>query len=229
MKPHSIWIGYDHRQPISYTVLQSSIIRRTTEPVSISPLILKTLPLSRQGLTPFTFSRFLVPYLCNYEGWALFLDIDILLMDDISKLFKLKDEKYAVMVSKNDHKFEWASVILFNCGHPANKMLTPEYIETAKALHAIQWCPDDAIGDLPRYWNHLVGYDAPRTDASLVHYTQGVPAYPETRTSEYAKEWQDESKMTQSTMPWVSLMSNSVHATVHDGKIVPKFTVPHAA
>ena len=119
-----IFIGYDGRQPISYTVLQSSIIRRTSEPVSIAPLVLKTLPIKRQGLTPFTFSRFLVPHLCHYEGWALFLDIDILLLDDISKLFRLADDKYAIMVSKNEHKFEWASVMLFNCGHPANKSLT---------------------------------------------------------------------------------------------------------
>ena len=226
---NKVFIGYDHRQPVSYTVLQSSIIRRTTEPVTISPLILRTMPLKRQGLTPFTFSRFMVPYLCNYEGWALFLDIDIILMDDISKLFKLADDRFAVMVSKNEHKFEWASVILFNCGHPANKVLTPEYIETAKALHSIQWVEPSLVGDLPREWNHLVGYDKPREDAKLVHYTQGVPVFPETQTSEYANEWMEELKMCNSSMPWVHLMGNSVHAAVKDGKLVPKFTVSHAA
>lgn len=226
---HKIFIGYDQRQPVSYTVLQSSIIRRTTEPVTIAPLILKTMPLKRQGLTPFTFSRFMVPYLCNYEGWALFLDIDILLLDDISKLFKLADDKYAVMVSKNEHKFEWASVILYNCGHPANRSLTPDYIETAQGLHGINWLGQDLVGDLPREWNHLVGYDKPRTDAKLVHYTQGVPVFPETQTSEYAKEWHDEMRMANSAMPWTHLMGNSVHATVKDGKLVPKFTVSNAA
>lgn len=220
-----IMIGYDHRQPVSYNVLQNSIVRHCSEPVSITPLVLKTLPLKRQGLTPFTFSRFLVPYLCNYEGWALFLDLDMLLREDIAKLFATKDDKYAVMVSKNEHRFEWASAILFNCAHPANKILTPAYIETAKGLHGIEWCDPDLVGDLPRHWNHLVGYDAPRADASLVHYTQGIPAFAETAASEYAKDWNDEAKRMNSTMPWVSLMGNSVHAAMKDGKLVPKFTV----
>ena len=219
-----IFIGYDHRQPISYNVLQSSIIRRTTEPVSISPLILNTLPITRQGLTPFTFSRFMVPYLCNYEGWALFLDIDMLVLSDISELFKCADDKYSVMVSKNEHKFEWASAILFNCSKC--KELTPDYVQTAKGLHSISWLKDEQIGDLPREWNHLVGYDKKRPDAKLAHYTQGIPAFPETETSEYANEWMEEAKFCQSSMSWVYLMGNSVHATLNkDGNLVPKFTV----
>lgn len=220
-----VFIGYDHRQPVSYNVLQSSIIRQSTEPVSITPLVLKTLPLRRQGLTPFTFSRFLVPWLCNYEGWALFLDLDMLLLDDIAKLFALKDERYAVMVSKNEHRFEWASAILFNCGHPANKILTPSFIETASGLHGIEWCDPDLVGDFDRSWNHLCGYDNPRPDARLAHYTQGIPAFPETQTSEYAQEWKEEARRMNSSMPWITLMGNSVHATIKDGKLVPKFTV----
>lgn len=219
-----IFIGYDHRQPISYNVLQSSIIRRTTKPVSISPLILRTLPITRQGLTPFTFSRFMVPYLCNYEGWALFLDIDMLVLGDISELFDLADDKYSAMVSKNEHKFEWASAILFNCSKC--KVLTPEYVQKANNLHSINWLSEHQIGDIPREWNHLVGYDKPRPDAKLAHYTQGIPAFQETETSEYAKEWREELQFCNSTIPWLNLMGNSVHATKNsDGKIVPKFTV----
>lgn len=224
-----IFIGYDHRQPVSYNVLHHSILRHATEPVSITPLSLKALPLKRQGLTPFTFSRFLVPWLCDYQGWALFLDIDMLLRDDISKLFKLADDKYAVMVSKNEHTFEWASAMLFNCAHDENKVLTPEYIEIAEKLHGIHWVRDrNVIGDLPREWNHLVGYDTPRDDAKLVHYTQGVPYFPETKESEYAKDWNGEFKLMSSSMPWVSLMGNSVHAANVDGRLVPKFTVKQA-
>lgn len=218
-----VFIGYDHRQPVSYNVLQQSIFRQSSKPVSITALVLEQLPIERDGLTPFTFSRFLVPYLCNYEGWALFLDIDILLRDDISKLFDYADDKYAVMVSKNDKKFEWASVILFNCGHKANKVLTPEYIEKANALHQISWVQPEFIGDLPREWNHLVGYDEERKDAKLIHYTQGVPCFPETIDSEYAQEWAEEHQICNRAQPWVTLMGNSVHATVIDGKIMPKY------
>ena len=162
-----IFIGYDPRQPVSFNVLAQSIMVRATKPIAITPLIIQTLPIQRVGLTPFTFTRFLVPYLCDYKGWGLFLDADIILRDDISQLFALRDEKYTVMVSKNEHRFEWASVMLFN--NAKCQILTPDYIEKADRLHQIAWEDETKIGDLPREWNHLVGYDKERTDAKLVH------------------------------------------------------------
>lgn len=216
-----IFIGFDPRQPVSYNVLQQSILSRASKPISITPLIIETLPINRVGLTPFTFTRFLVPYLCNYEGWALFLDIDMLLLDDISKIFDLADDKYAVMVSKNEHRFEWASAMLFNCAKCT--ILTPEYISTADKLHQIAWADESEIGDLPREWNHLVGYDTERQDAKLVHYTQGVPCFPETNDSEYAKHWEEERRFMNCSMPWEHLMGPSIHATTINGKRLPKY------
>ena len=72
-----VFIGYDDRQPVAYNVLQFSIATRSSRPVTITPLIINQLPIKRTGLTPFTFSRFLVPWLCDYQGTALFLDIDM--------------------------------------------------------------------------------------------------------------------------------------------------------
>lgn len=219
-----IFIGYDHRQPIAYNVLQQSIFTRSSKPVAITPLVLPQLPFKREGgLTPFTFSRFLVPYLCDYKGWALFLDIDILLADDISKLFDLADDRYAVMVSKNEIRFEWASVMLFNCGHEANKKLTPKFVEKADRLHQISWCEENEIGDLPREWNHLVGYDKERDDAKLIHYTQGIPCFPETNDCEKANEWHTEHKMMNGAVGWIHLMGNSVHAALVGDKVLPKY------
>ena len=208
--PLRIFIGYDARQILSYTALAQSIVAHSSAPVAITPLVLETLPLKRQGLTPFTFSRFLVPWLCNYEGWALFLDADIALRDDIAKLFALKDERKAVMVAKNKMKFEWASVMLFNCARC--KILTPEYVESANGLHKITWAFEDDIGNLPPEWNHLVGYDEPNPDAKLVHYTQGVPAFPETKDSEHAEAWLKAARMAGHVVSWWELMGNSVHA-----------------
>jgi hypothetical protein len=216
-----VFIGFDHRQPVSYNVLQQSIFTRSSKPVAITPLVITQLPLKRVGLTPFTFSRFLVPYLCDYKGWALFLDIDMLLLDDIAKLFDCADDKYAVMVSKNEKRFEWASAMLFNC--EKCQILTPEYVESAEGLHQIKWAHEEEIGDFPREWNHLVGYDEPRKDAKLVHYTQGVPCFPETQTSEYRDEWYHEHQITNLARPWMELMGNSVHAAEVNGKRVPKF------
>lgn len=218
-----VFPGYDHRQAIGYSVLQHSLFTRSSKPVAITPLVLDQLPLKRQGLTPFTFSRFLVPYLCDYKGWALFLDLDILVLDDIAKLFDLADDKYAIMVSKNPKRFEWASVMLFNCAKC--EILTPEFIETAQGLHTINWVDDSLIGDFPREFNHLVGYDKPRTDAKIIHYTQGLPCHPVTSDSEYAKEWIEEHQRLNTTDNWVNLMGNSVHATTINGERVPKYKV----
>ena len=230
-----VFIGYDPRQAVSYNVCQHSIILRTTCPVSINPLIIETLPIKRQGLTPFTWSRFLVPYLSNFEGISIFLDADIILQSDINELIELLKKKYsneeipAVSVIKGTQKFEWASVMVFNCAHSDNKILTPEYIEnTTENLHKISWTNE--IGEIPKIWNHLVGYDRTCTEegeeykVKLIHYTQGVPAWKETIDCELSEEWQKEREFMNSAINWVDLMGKSVHATtLPDGTIVPKY------
>ena len=225
-QPLRIFIGYDHRQAVAYNVLQFSLSRRGSKPLAITPLVLPSLPMTRQGLTPFTYSRFLVPWLCDFQGWALFLDIDFLALDDVSGLFALADHRYAAMVSKNEKKFEWASMILFNCGHPANRILTPDYVDDpqrCQSPHTLDWLTPELVGAVPGHWNHLVGYDAPRTDAKLVHYTQGMPIYEETSGSEYRDAWLTEHKKSNATSPWQELMAHSVHAgRTADGRIVAK-------
>lgn len=229
MEVLNIFIGFDPRQAISFNVLQSSIAKRSSKPVAIHPLVIEQLPITRQGLTPFTYTRFLVPYICDFKGWSLFLDADILLLDDIAKLFEYKDDSKDVIVCKNAKRFEWASVMLFN--NERCKILTPDFVERSSDLHRIGWAKDEDIGEFPSNWNHLVGYDLPNNDASLIHYTQGVPAFPETQDCEHAEAWRREHQAMNSTIPWVDLMGRSVHSAVVDGKLVPKYKVepPHAA
>ena len=219
-----VFIGYDPRQPISLNVLQHSIYTRASVPVAITPIKLDTIPLNRQGLTPFTFSRFMVPWMCGYKGLALFLDLDMLCLADIEELFQLYDGKSAVMVVKNDKvEFERSSLMLFNC--EKNDTLLPDFIERADGLHGISWVPESMVGALPREWNHCVGYDDPRPDAKLVHYTQGVPCFDETRGCEYSDAWFREHKAMNSAQPWATLMGNSVHASHSTGKPMPKLAV----
>lgn len=203
-----ICIGFDHRQPISFSTLCYSILKHASQPVSITPLILSTLPIKRQGLTPFTFSRFLVPWLCDYKGWALFLDADMLLTSDITKILDYADSSKDVMVCKNPLRFEWSSVMLFNCEKCTK--LTPEFVETEEKLHGLQWA--ESIGEIPGSWNHLVGYDNPNPSPDLIHYTQGVPCFPETRDSEHAELWRGYARESASAITWKELMGNSVHA-----------------
>src|SRR5262245_20677676 len=108
----NIFIGFDPRQQLSYNVLASSITRRASEPIAIHSLKLETLPIKRQGLTPFTFSRFLVPWLMDGKGWGLFLDSDMLCLTDICEIFRRAEREggdKAVYVAKVPARFEWAA------------------------------------------------------------------------------------------------------------------------
>lgn len=208
-----VFIGFDQRQAISFTVAATSLIASTETPLAISPLVYQALPLTRKGLTPFTWTRFLVPWLCNYQGWAAFLDADAFMRGDINDLFRLGDEKHAVMVSDactGNLAFERAAVMLFNCAHPDNRVLTPQFVDTENGLHKIGWTEN--VGTFPGTWNHLVGYMPPDPNAKLVHFTQGVPCWPETVDSEHAPEWHDMAKVAFSAQEWATLMGNSVHA-----------------
>ena len=103
-----IFIGYDPRESIAYHVCSNSIIRNSSCPVSISPLALNILKDYKEthddGSNHFIYSRFLVPHLMKYKGWAIFMDGDMILRDDISKLWNLRDSTKAVMVVKHDYK-----------------------------------------------------------------------------------------------------------------------------
>lgn len=216
-----IFIGYDERQCVAYNVARFSIERRASVPVAITPLRIEALPFDRQGLTRFTYTRFLVPWLCNFEGEALFLDSDFIVLGDVADL--ARPDGFACWVSKNPVRFEWPSLMMFDCAHPANRVLTPDYVAKAEGLHHLSWLAPDQIGDLPREWNHLVGYDPPRPDAKAVHFTQGLPIFPETEGSEYREEWLTEHKAMNSTRPWQETMGNSVHAApTRDGRRVAK-------
>ena len=213
-----VFIGFDPRETVAFHVLSQSIHDRASEPVSITPIMLSQLDglMTRERnplqSTDFSFSRFLTPYLCDFEGWAVFMDCDMLVLDDIAKLWALRDDAYAVQVVKHDHvpeeevkflgatqtKYEkknWSSVMLFNCAKC--QTLTPDYVNTASGLqlHRFQWLnSDDLIGEVPHRWNHLVAYDktVPSGDVSNLHYTIGGPYFEEFKTTDYADEWFDE-------------------------------------
>ncbi len=212
----NVFIGYDPREAVAYNVFTHSIHARASVPVTIAPLMLTALNgiLTRERhplqSTDFSFSRFLTPYLSAYTGWSVFMDGDMLMLDDLARLYTLRDERYAVMVVKHDHvpkedkkfldqpqtpyqKKNWSSVVLFN--NARCRALTPDYVNTASGLelHQFKWLAnDDLIGEIPGRWNHLVGYNPPSRDAALVHYTSGGPYFDEHRDCEYADEWREE-------------------------------------
>lgn len=200
-------MGLDVRQPIAANVAAFSIERRASKPASVTKLILDQLPVKRIGLTQFSISRYLAPHLCGYEGRALFVDADILCRADI---YDLPDTDAAVSVVVNKDPqlaYERPSVMLFNCAKCRD--LTPEYIETGNP-QTLEWA--GSVGELPKEWNHLVGYDQPNPEAKIVHFTQGIPCFPETKDSEFAEEWLAEHRMMNGTVSWAEIMGKSVHA-----------------
>ena len=215
MKSIPIFIGFDPREAIAYHVCANSIIRHSSQPVSITPLALKNLggytETHADGSNQFIYSRFLTPFLTDYSGWAIFMDGDMLLRDDIANLWNLRDDNRAVMVVKHNYQTRmtekylgsrnqnyprknWSSVILWNCGHPKNKTMTPEFIQEASGaqLHRFTWLNDDDIGELPKEWNWLPDEYGANPNAKLLHYTLGTPCFHDFALTPMADEWHRE-------------------------------------
>ncbi len=215
----NIFIGFDPREAVAFHVCTNSIIRQSKSPVSITPLALKNLSgykeMHSDGSNQFIYSRFLVPHLMGYKGWALFIDGDMILREDISKLWELRDDTKAVMCVHHDYKTKaeqkylgsknqnyprknWSSVVLWNCEHPANKTVTPSFIENATGaeLHRFTWLSDDIIGSLPIEWNWLPDEFGENNQAKLLHYTLGTPCFNEYANTPMASEWHKERMLT---------------------------------
>ena len=202
----NIFIGFDPKEIAAYQVCCYSIIKHATQPVSITPLNIRHLGdftnTDYKASTEFAFTRFLVPYLSDYQGHSLFMDCDMLVRADVSELFALADDSEVMCVKhiyepKPEDKFlgttqtsypkkNWSSVMLFN--NEKCKSLSKHYVNTAPglALHQFEWAK--SVGALAPSWNHLVG-EYPPADADIVHFTLGGPYFDDYRDCEYAAEW----------------------------------------
>ena len=228
-----IYIGFDSTQRIASQVCEFSILKRTSIPVMTQHLALGGV--MRNGMyarpswiengqrhdfrdgkpfsTDFSFSRFLVPHLSMFDGWAIFCDGDFLFLDDIAELVSQADPKYAAMVVKHKHnpanepkrkmdgrlqtayrRKNWSSLVLWNCSHPAHRDLTIDAVnrESGQWLHAFSWLNDEQIGELPARWNHLVGVNEPIDNPAGVHFTLGGPWLEQHSKTPFANEWREE-------------------------------------
>jgi len=229
----SVWIGWDPRERAAYGVALSSLQRHLTEFIPVHALAmadlikrgLYTRPTeNRDGLmwdvisdapmsTEHACGRFLTPHLAK-EGWALFMDGDVLVRDDLSKLFDALDPKHAVYCVKHDYepsevrkmdnqvqqayaRKNWSSVMAFNVSHPANNELTIDLINTipGRDLHRFCWLEDKEIGSLHPRWNHLVGVSPETDDVAVAHFTLGLPDMPGWADQSFADEWRAEHQL----------------------------------
>lgn len=209
-EPLRVFIGVDRRQPVALTVAAHSVAKNSSKPVAITPLYLDQLPITRRGLTEFTYSRWLTPWLAGFAGKALFMDADMIVRGDIAELFELGGMN-AVSVMQLQERFEWASLMLFNCG--ACRMLTPEYVQDEKnKLFTLDWAP--YVGRLPLEWNAIVGYNLDpilTSAAKLLHYTRGIPVWEETQGNQEDDYWFKELEHANSTCSYDDLMAKSIH------------------
>ena len=218
MKTLKIFIGYDPKEAVAFHVLSHSLLERSSRPISIMPINLRNLKslYSRQHdqrqSNEFSFSRFLVPYLCNYVGFGVYMDCDMLALGDISTVLNDIDEKHAVSVVKHDYESKvkvkylgnkqysyprknWSSFIVWNCAHQSNNAVNPDFIGEADAatLHRFLWLKDEEIGELSVKWNWLVGeYDNPTEDIKVLHWTLGGPYFDDYSNTEFSDEWRKE-------------------------------------
>jgi hypothetical protein len=208
-----IFIGYDSGEIVAFHTLSHSIHKYSSDPVSITPIKLGELEHvyrrspNKLHSTEFSLSRFLTPWLTGFNGWAIFMDCDMLCRTDIGELMDLRDPHYAVQVVKHDYtpksdskmlgkiqtkydKKNWSSVMLMNCSRCF--ALTPEYVNSATGLelHQFKWLPsDELIGALPIEWNWLVGEYDYNPKAQLAHFTLGGPWWEDYFCCDYADEW----------------------------------------
>jgi hypothetical protein len=216
-----IFIGYDPRQAIAYNVCAHSIASRASKPVSITRLQLNQLPITRRGLTEFTYSRYLPPFLTDYDGYSLFIDADMIVLDDIYGIMADVDPMAAVSVVKHNLAFERPSLMVFN--GKRCRILTPAFIDSpANPMFDLAWA--SKVGGLPAAWNHLVGYQgASPAGAKVLHYTAGIPVWPETSGCDNAADWHREHQSMNSSVSFTELMGASVHvkrARLGDGSLV---------
>ena len=208
----NIFIGFDQKEAIAYHTFVQSLIEKSSVPLSIIPLAENNLNFYNEshsdGTNKFTYSRFLIPYLMDYNGWAIFVDGDMVCLSDIKELTSYFDPKYAVSVVKHDYKTKqklkyfgqknedyprknWSSVIIWNCSHPKNKQLNPSFVNNKEGsfLHRFKWLNDQEIGDLPKSWNWLAIEYPEKNNLKLIHYTLGTPCFKDYANTSLSEFW----------------------------------------
>ena len=193
-----VHVGFDSRHREMYDLCTGSIQHYCKDAV-IKPNTARTIPAydrpsKDNESTTFVYSRFYIPYCSFWSGWAIFCDGDFLWQDDVNLLWEQRDDRYAVMVCKHNYESKiktkafghvqenfprknWSSLIMWNCAHPSNQVLTPEYCNSAepKQLHRFLHLQDKEIGGLDLRWNWLVDEYDYTESAGALHFTNGGP------------------------------------------------------
>ncbi len=205
-----VFVGYEEREAVSFNLAVASALRFGCEVHGLyedrlraSGIIYR--PMDTRGgqafdlnseapqSTRFAIARF-ATLLLAHSGWALFVDGDVIFLEDPRSMLRYARDDYAVCVVKHEvgqvggfkmdnqiqtnyHRKLWSSVMLFNCDHPANRRLNLQMLNQwpGRDLHAFRWLADNEIGALPGEYNWLVGMQPKPERPIIAHYTLGTP------------------------------------------------------
>lgn len=208
-----LFTGFDKREALGHSVFCHSVIRRVSQAISITPIGENVS--GTDGTNAFTLARFKIPELCEYSGWAIWMDgSDMLCLEDLANLWELRDETKAIQVVKHDYepsqclkylgtamqaenkpypRKNWSSVMLINAEHKANLGMTLDGFG-GEFYHRFGWLKDDEIGSLPLEWNHLVSEpnQCREIQVKIAHATNGGWWLPYYSNTSFATLWRAE-------------------------------------
>ncbi len=201
--PIKIYLGTQVEQSLAVDVLTYSIAAHTQQPIQVTPLyqavqaagITITNPRNPhlRPRTPFTFQRFAIPALCQYQGRAIYLDSDMLVFRDINDLWQQPFER------ANHETTHYQTIDLLSVPEPPNSGRSPQYSVMLLNCEQLTWNVQQLVSELERGtwtyqqfvmdmapathkaatlpfgWNDLERYDPQQT--SLLHYTD-MPRQP---------------------------------------------------
>lgn len=235
--PLPVYIGWDKTEDLAFRVARASLLEHSSIPLHVIALRRDSLSwpgyrgiFTRRSIelheqeydiidgkpfsTDFSFTRFLVPVLQQYDGFALFCDCDFLFRHDVADLL---DEHlcadFAVSCVHHHHvpsdtvkmdgkiqsiyyRKNWSSFVLWNCSHESNKLLTRDAVnqQTGSWLHSFGWLEHEDIGEIGPEWNWLEGVSPASIEPKAVHFTRGGPWHAGYEHVAYADEWRSYAK-----------------------------------
>jgi hypothetical protein len=187
--PIRVFVGTDRTQMLAARVLEYSIKCHASMSVAVVPMCDVPVPLPRDPRnhprTGFSFARFLIPSLCGYAGRAIYVDADMLVFQDISRLWDLSLEEADVLCAEQPAakgRVRQYSVMVLDCGglrwnvEDIVRGLDDGRYDYRQLMQDFCVVPPERIAaTIPYEWNSLESYEAGRT--GLVHYTD-MPTQP---------------------------------------------------
>lgn len=178
-----VFIGCSEMEWLPARVAEFSLLKKTSSNVNVVYMYRNLIPhdmpkdKSNQPATNFSFQRFMIPQLCNFEGRGIYMDSDVLLFHDIKELWEQDMRGCKILKAKG-----WQSaVMLIDCtiGWRISQLIT---MMDAKTITYPQMMNLKGIGATicdqldPRWNTHdrekwMEGGKIPK-DTRILHYTK---------------------------------------------------------